>query len=101
MPKTKDEKFQDIIWNTYSQNNNYDKLKHQLNRVRGLMIKHRSFNAMSAKEQFDQSVTICIIANQSTRKTVSGISIIEEKKEQKFEYAVEEDYKEPKRIELK
>ena len=43
------------------------KIKYQINKAREIMCKHKSFKKLSLTEQLEQSITICIIAQQTSR----------------------------------
>ncbi len=89
----KKKKFDQMIWDAFSQDNNYDKLKHQLCNIRKSMYGHTAFRNLAVKDQFSLSVTIGIISCQSSRYSMNKISIFNKNTNAVFEYAPEEGFK--------
>ena len=96
----KTRQYENLIWDAYSQANNYDSMRYQLIRIRNIMSeKQITFRNMSAKKQFDFAITIGIIVAQSTTKDLRKLSLSKDKSEV-FEYSVHEGYVPPVPIEI-
>lgn len=97
----KTEKFNNLIFETYGQNKNFDMIAHNLKRIRKIMeSSHETFKLFSAKKQFDFCITIGIIVVQSTTYEIRNLGIIKKSENEILEYSVNEYYKEPKIIEI-
>ena len=87
--------FEKLIWDAYSQLDNYDRLRYKLFRIKEIMSKHNtSFSKLPVKTQFDYCVTIGIIVVQSATKDLRQFSLSKDKNE-KFEYSIDEGYVPP------
>lgn len=93
---TKLKLFEAMIWKHYSQEKDFDLIRHKLLRARAIMIeRHKSFSKMSVDEQFDYASTIVVIAVQSSTKAIRKIRIISEPSKEPLKYALEEGYEKP------
>lgn len=96
----KEKKFEQFIWDGYSQLDTYDSIRYKLIRIRDIMARsHASFSALSAKMQYSYCVTIGIIVVQSTTKDLRKLSLSKDKDEV-FEYSIEEGYVPPNTIKI-
>lgn len=98
----KNKAFEELIWKAYSQEKNFDQLRHQLIRCRDIMSKsQKTFVKMPIQQQFDYCVTIGIIVVQSTTKDLRKISILKKNKNEPFPYSLMEGFVEPTPIKIK
>ncbi|MFC0182728.1 hypothetical protein SAMN04515674_12149 [Pseudarcicella hirudinis] len=95
----KDKQFEQLVFDYYGQDKNFDKLKYHLLRIRQMMSKHSYFKKMPAKEQFNQCGTIACIAYHTSRADLAEVSIRTDK-EKHFEYAVGEGYIPPSIVDI-
>lgn len=99
--KIKEKQFEQLIWDSYSQLDNYDSMRYKLIRIRDIMSKsHKSFTELSAQRQYDYCITIGIIVVQSTTKDLRQLSLSKNKNEV-FEYSIDEGFVPPVPIELR
>jgi len=98
--KSQQEIFDNHIFKLFHDEDNYDKLKHQLNRARSIMMeRHECFRNKSAYRQFEYCVSICIIAVQTSTKDLRQFRLSGDMNEV-FKYALNEGYNKPNVIEL-
>lgn len=83
--------FEQYIDDAFFQENSYEKMRHQLLHVRQKMSIHKSFSRQSVKAQFEQCVTILIIATQSQTDVIHNIRILRKPETKEFPYSI--DYK--------
>lgn len=99
--KLKEKQFEQLIWDSYSQLDNYDSMRYKLIRIRDIMSKsHKSFAELPAQKQYDYCITIGIIVVQSTTKDLRQLSLSKNKNEV-FEYSIDEGFVPPVPIELR
>lgn len=92
----KDIEFEEMIWDAYSQNENYDRIRFQLKRAKKIMSdSHKSFRDLPTKDQYDYCITIGIIVNQSTTKDLRQLSLGSRNKNEVFKYSLLEGFVEP------
>lgn len=100
--KLKEKQFEQLIWDSYSQLDNYDSMRYKLIRIRDIMSKsHKSFAELSAQRQYDYCITIGIIVVQSTSKDLNRLRVISKPKDEVFEYSIDEGFVPPVPIELR
>ena len=92
--------YEDLIWQTFGQYDNYPLIKHELIRIREVMEDGLiEYKKMTAKTQFEFSVKICLIVTDSTRKSLRQLSLSKDTSEV-FKYSVEEGFTPPVSIEI-
>lgn len=89
----KDLQFEELIIKAYSSNDNYLKFKHQLLKVRSIMIKYDDFKNLTAKSQFDFCCTICVIAVQTARHDLTKVKNYGTNFHEDFEYSIYDGFK--------
>ena len=100
--KTNEIKFNDLIFETFKDEIDFDLIKHSLNNIRKTLIKnHKSFLKFSIKEQYLYCCTIGTIVIHSKLQHMDEHKILSLPKNKYYEYSIDRDFKKIKPILIK
>lgn len=99
--KSKDLKFEKLIWDRFSQEKEYDQMRFKLIRTREIMSGlHLKFENFPVQMQFDFCITIAIIVIQTSTQDLIQLSLSGDKNEM-FKYSIDDGFVPPVPIEFK
>lgn len=95
------ENFDILIFKSYSQDKNYDRLRHNLHNIRESMLKrHESFKKLSLKMQFEYCETIGVIAVHTQLQHMNENRPLSHPEKKVYSYSIDRNWKEIKPIEI-
>ena len=96
-----DRAFEKLIFKSYGQDNNYDRLKHNILNIRQSMIdRHKCFKSMSLKRQFEYCETIGVIAVHTQLQHMNENRPLTLPEDKYYKYSIDRDWKDVKYVEL-
>ncbi len=95
------EYFEKLIFKHFGQDNNFDRLKHNLLNIRQSMLqRHKDFKLMSIKKQFEYCNTIGVIVIHTQLQNLNENMPLSLPKDKFYKYSIDRNYKELKLITL-
>ncbi|RYF78882.1 MAG: hypothetical protein EOO39_00240 [Cytophagaceae bacterium] len=93
--------FEDLIFKGFGQMDIYDKVRHQLLRIRETMSELQPlYRSMSAVTQYNFATAINIIATHTGTQLINQFRIINRSKDEVFKYSMDEGFVEPTVVNL-
>ena len=97
-----DKAFEKLIFKSYGQVKNYDKLKHNLLNIRQTMLERQNcFKSMSLKRQFNFCETISTIALHTLLQHMNENRPITVQEDKHYKYSIDRNWKVVKYVEFK
>lgn len=96
-----DRAFERLIFKSYGQDENYDRLRHNLLNIRQSMLdRHKCFKSMSVKRQYEYCETIGVIAVHTQLQHMNENRPLTLPEDKRYKYSIDRDWKEIKYVEL-
>lgn len=97
-----DSAFEKLIFNSYGQDNNFDRLRHNLLNIRKSMSdRHSCFKRMSLKRQFEYCETVGVIAVHTQLQHMNENRPITLPEDKQYKYSIDRNWKNVKYVELR
>jgi len=98
---TKQKGFKNLIFKTYAQDKNYDRIKCNLLNVRETMIAaHECFNKITLKKQFEYCNTIALIALHTQMQFMDENRPLSLPTNANYKYSMDRNFKKPRYVEV-
>ncbi len=96
---TKNKLFENLIFNKFGQDANYDRLRHNILNIRETMSEnHKSFRTLSAQRQFDWCSTIGVIAVHTQLQHMNENKPLSNPENKKYSHSIDRGWKEITRV---
>jgi hypothetical protein len=92
--------FEDHVFKAFSQNEQYDKLLHQLKEIRRHLMEHDTFKRMKTKGQYDMCITVALIVTNTVHGQVIRDMPLSRSKEDGGRYDIISRFKAPEMINI-
>lgn len=81
----------------FFQHDHYEKMKHQLLHIRGIMSRNKAFAKQPVNVQYDQCILIVTIALQSQTDLLNRTRIVRKKERKEYPYSIDHNFQ-PKQV---
>jgi len=96
-----DRAFEKLIFKSYGQDKNYDRLRHNLLNIRqSLFDRHKCFKSMPLKRQFEYCETIGVIAVHTQLQYMNENRPLTLSEDKRYKYSIDRDWQDVKYVEL-
>lgn len=100
-PMLADRAFENLIFKSYGQDNNYDRLRHNILNIRQTMLdRHVCFGKMSKKKQFNYCETIGVIAVHTQLQHMNENRPLTLPEDKIYKYSIDRNWKKVKYVDL-
>lgn len=100
MSKSKEQRFEDLIFKQWKDDNHYDQIKYEMLKARSLMFIHKAFNNATTQQQYDICLTICLINLHSALNQLDKSMPISKPKNRPLKYSLSQGFENPTIISL-
>jgi hypothetical protein len=96
-----DRAFEKLIFKSYGQDKNYDRLRHNILNIRQSMFdRHKCFKSMSLKRQFEYCETIGVIAVHTQLQHMNENRPLTLPEDKRYKYSIDRDWQDVNYVEL-